>query len=89
MFLIRVVAFSIFESPKYLMGKGRDEDAVRVVHEVARRNRRTTNLVVDEPRACEVLGNARDRYGWGDSAEDGESELEAYPGAVRDKALGV
>ena len=30
--------FTIYESPKFLMGKGRDEEAVRVVHEVARRN---------------------------------------------------
>jgi MFS family permease len=34
MFLLRFVAFTVFESPKFLMGKGRDEEAVRVVHEV-------------------------------------------------------
>lgn len=37
-FFIRFVLFTIFESPKYLMGKGQDEEAVRIVHEVARRN---------------------------------------------------
>jgi hypothetical protein len=37
-FFIRFICFTIFESPKYLMGKGRDEDAVKVIHEVARRN---------------------------------------------------
>jgi MFS family permease len=41
-FIIRVVFFSVFESPKYYMGKGRDEDAVRIVHEVARRNGKTS-----------------------------------------------
>ncbi|CAF9935636.1 MAG: hypothetical protein HETSPECPRED_009853 [Heterodermia speciosa] len=44
MFFLRFVAFTIFESPKYLMGRGKDEEAVRVVHEVARRNGKTSNL---------------------------------------------
>ena len=39
MFFLRFVCFTIFESPKYLMGKGKDAEAVRTVHEVARRNR--------------------------------------------------
>ncbi|EOD52556.1 putative membrane transporter protein [Neofusicoccum parvum UCRNP2] len=30
MFFIRFVCFTIYESPKYLMGKGKDEDAVRI-----------------------------------------------------------
>lgn len=42
-FFIRMVFFKIYESPKYLMGKGRDEEAVKVVHEVARRNGKTSN----------------------------------------------
>jgi hypothetical protein len=37
-FFLRFVCFKIFESPKFLMGKGRDDEAVRIVHEVARRN---------------------------------------------------
>ena len=41
-FFIRFACFHIFESPKYLMGKGKDEEAVRVVHEVARRNGKTS-----------------------------------------------
>ena len=46
-FLIRFVCFTVFESPKYLMGKGRDEDAVRVVQEVARRNGKTTDCTIN------------------------------------------
>lgn len=57
MFFIRFVCFSIFESPKYLMGKGRDEDAVRVVHEVARRNGKETNLSIEDLRVCEGAGD--------------------------------
>ncbi|KAJ5481089.1 MFS siderochrome iron transporter 1 [Penicillium diatomitis] len=44
MFVIRFLFFTIFESPKYLMGKARNGEAVGVVHEVARRNGRFSSL---------------------------------------------
>ena len=53
---IRFIAFTIFESPKYLMGKGKDEEAVKVVHEVARRNGKESSLTVEELKACDALG---------------------------------
>ncbi|KAL3960640.1 hypothetical protein ACCO45_005757 [Purpureocillium lilacinum] len=53
MFLARFVLFSIFG---YLIGKGRDDEAVRVVHEVARRNKKTSTLAIEELRACEPDG---------------------------------
>jgi hypothetical protein len=53
MFLIRFVAFSIFESPKFHMGKGRDEMAVKIVHEVARRNGKTSGLSIEDLRVCD------------------------------------
>ncbi|KAB5580868.1 major facilitator superfamily transporter, partial [Coniochaeta sp. 2T2.1] len=56
MFFVRFVLFTIFESPKYLIGKGRDEDAVRIVHEVARRNGKTSSLSIEDLRACEPEG---------------------------------
>ena len=56
MFVIRFVFFSIYESPKYLIGKGRDEEAVRVVHEVAKRNGKTSSLTLDDLKACEPEG---------------------------------
>jgi MFS family permease len=55
MFVLRFACFTIFESPKYLMGKGQDEEAVRVVHEVARRNGKTTNLTVEDLTICNQL----------------------------------
>lgn len=58
-FIIRMVFFTIFESPKYLMGKGRDEEAVKVVHEVARRNGKTSSLSVEDLRACESAAGGR------------------------------
>jgi len=47
LFVLRFM-FPLYESPKYLMGRGRDEDAVRVVHEVARRNGTTSELTLAE-----------------------------------------
>lgn len=57
MFFIRFVLFQIYESPKFLMGKGRDDEAVRIVHEVARRNGKTSSLTIEDLKACEILGN--------------------------------
>lgn len=37
------------------MGKGKDEEAVRVVHEVARRNGKTSSLSIEDLQACESL----------------------------------
>lgn len=56
MWAIRFIAFTIYESPKYLMGKGKDEEAVKIVHEVARRNGKQSTLTVEELKACEALG---------------------------------
>ncbi|KAJ5734077.1 hypothetical protein N7493_002863 [Penicillium malachiteum] len=48
MFVVRFVFFTIYDSPKYLMGKGQNEQAVKVVHEVARRNGKTSTLSQDD-----------------------------------------
>lgn len=58
MFAIRVFAFTLYESPKYLMGKGRDDEAVKVVHEVARRNGKTSNLTLAD---LDALNSPEDR----------------------------
>ncbi|KAK0747979.1 major facilitator superfamily domain-containing protein [Apiosordaria backusii] len=56
MFLLRFAAFKMYESPKFLMGQGRDEEAVRVVHEVARRNGRECGLTVEDLKRVEPEG---------------------------------
>ncbi|KAL1412170.1 hypothetical protein Q8F55_003180 [Vanrija albida] len=53
MFVTRFIFFTIYESPKYLMGKGKDEEAVQIVHEVARRNGKESTLTLDDLKACE------------------------------------
>ncbi|KAM0217416.1 hypothetical protein ACHAPQ_003865 [Fusarium lateritium] len=56
MFLARFLLFKIYESPKYLMSKGRDEEAVKVVHTVAKKNGKTSNLTLEDLKACEPEG---------------------------------
>jgi MFS family permease len=46
MFILRFVCFTLFESPKYLMGRGRDEQAISVVHEVATRNKKSSSITL-------------------------------------------
>ncbi|KAG8903375.1 hypothetical protein FRB99_003397 [Tulasnella sp. 403] len=45
---IRFFVFKLYESPKYLMGRGRDEEAVEVVHKVAAYNNTTSNLTLED-----------------------------------------
>ncbi|PIG84384.1 sugar transporter [Aspergillus arachidicola] len=47
MCIVRCLFFTLYESPKYLMGKGRNREAVTVVHEVARRNGKTSDLSLE------------------------------------------
>ena len=54
-FVVRFFVFTLYESPKYWMGKGKDEEAVRIVHEVARRNGTTSTLTLGQLQACESL----------------------------------
>ncbi|WVQ73473.1 hypothetical protein IAR50_003045 [Cryptococcus sp. DSM 104548] len=61
MWVIRFFIFDLLESPKYLMGKGKDEKAVMVVHEMARRNGKTTTLSIQDLTACEILAGPEAR----------------------------
>ena len=52
-FVIRFFIFHLYESPKFLMGRGRDAEAVEVVHKVAAYNGTTSNLTLDMLRKAE------------------------------------
>ena len=56
MFFLRFVAFTLYESPKYLMGRGDDQKAVETVEEVARRNGKTTNFTIADLQAFDGAG---------------------------------
>ncbi|KAI0391039.1 major facilitator superfamily domain-containing protein [Xylariaceae sp. FL0594] len=45
-FFLRTVVFRLHETPKYLIYKGRDADAVRVVQEIAKTNGKESNLTL-------------------------------------------
>ncbi|KNG49632.1 sugar transporter [Stemphylium lycopersici] len=58
MFITRFVFFTIFESPKFLMGKGKDSEAVRIVQEVARRNHKSPSLTLEDLETCNSLAES-------------------------------
>jgi hypothetical protein len=55
LWFIRFFVFKLYESPKYLMGRGRDQDAVVVVHEIARHNGVHSSLTVGELKDAESI----------------------------------
>ncbi|KAK0185039.1 MFS general substrate transporter [Armillaria mellea] len=50
LWVIRFFVFKLYESPKFLMGRGRDADAVEAVHKVARYNGKESTLTVEDLR---------------------------------------
>ena len=67
-FVLRFFVFHLYESPKYLMGRGRDADAVDVIHKIAKYNGRTSSLTL------EMLEDAGRKAG-GTSAEGTERPM--------------
>ncbi|KAI8978703.1 sugar transporter [Trametes punicea] len=63
LFIIRFFVFEMYESPKYLMGRGRDAEAVAVVHRVAKYNGRESSLTLEMLQEVErqVGGKAGER----------------------------
>ncbi|KAG5636386.1 hypothetical protein H0H81_008250 [Sphagnurus paluster] len=53
---VRFFLFKLYESPKYLMGRGREEAAVEVVHRVAEYNGTTSTLTVEHLRKAGSWG---------------------------------
>ncbi|KAF5329762.1 hypothetical protein D9619_009282 [Psilocybe cf. subviscida] len=53
---LRFFIFELFESPRYLIGKGEDERAVAVVHRVAKYNGTTSSLTLEQLTAVEGAG---------------------------------
>jgi len=60
---IRFFAFTLYESPKYLMGKGKDAEAVVVIHKIAERNKVQSSLTVESLRGLGEYGvKSEDEY---------------------------
>ncbi|KZV77351.1 MFS general substrate transporter [Peniophora sp. CONT] len=58
MFIARFFLFKLQESPKFLVAKGRDEDAIRVLEYIAARNGRTISLTLEK---LEAVGGVSDQ----------------------------
>jgi MFS family permease len=69
-FCMRFVVFQFQESPKFLLYRGRDADAVKVLQHVAKMNRRASSLTMEKLEAVEdeweAVQSGRGRPGLGD-----------------------
>jgi len=55
---IRFFVFKLIESPKYLMGRGKDEEAVESVHYIANYNGKQSNLTLEDLRRAAAQAGA-------------------------------
>ncbi|KAL0572640.1 hypothetical protein V5O48_009326 [Marasmius crinis-equi] len=58
MWILRYVVFDLQESPKYLVAKGRDGEAIKVLEHIAHKNGRTITLTLES-----LQGGAKERTG--------------------------
>jgi len=58
MSILRVTVIRLRETPKYLLGEGKDEQVVAVFHELATRYNRPCTITVEELAACGVVRSA-------------------------------
>ncbi|KAL4065255.1 major facilitator superfamily domain-containing protein [Scleroderma citrinum] len=63
MWIFRFFVFNFQESPKYLMGYRRDEDAVAIVHRVADINGKNSNLTLTHLKEAEMLAGESTQNG--------------------------
>lgn len=52
MWAVRFFVFPLYESPRFLVGRGKDAEAVAVVHAIAKYNGRPCDLTVDQLAAA-------------------------------------
>ncbi|KAH9841719.1 MFS general substrate transporter [Rhodofomes roseus] len=77
-FVLRFFVFHLYESPKYLMGRGRDAEAVEVIHKIAAYNGCTSSLTL------EMLEEAGRRAGGGKpGAEERPMATSAWGAVMR------
>lgn len=60
LWVIRFFFFKLLESPKFLVGHGRDKDAVEVTHKVAKYNGKVSEFTLEELQAVEKIGSGNE-----------------------------
>ncbi|RPA94461.1 MFS general substrate transporter [Choiromyces venosus 120613-1] len=62
LFLLRFVVFTLYESPKFLMGRGNDRQAIESIQAVAKFNGKTTTVSLEDLQRCDTLVGTDERY---------------------------
>jgi hypothetical protein len=70
MFILRFFVFHLYESPKFLMGRGKNQGAVNTVHAVAKYNGKTSSLQVEH------LDSIDEVYGQSDANTTASAAIE-------------
>ncbi|TDL22414.1 MFS general substrate transporter [Rickenella mellea] len=78
LFVLRFFVFKLYESPKYLMGRGRDAEAVDVVHLVAKYNGKQSSLTLEDLQAA-----GGSEHGHGEKSDDAGLDTSAKAAAAR------
>jgi MFS family permease len=58
MSILRITIIRLHETPKFLVGEGRDEDVVTTLQTIAKRYNRSCSLTLEKMQACRVTGAA-------------------------------
>ncbi|KAL8962752.1 MAG: hypothetical protein Q9193_000891 [Seirophora villosa] len=74
-FFLRFIVFRFQESPKFLLYRGQDEKAVRVLHHVAKFNGRQCNLTIEDFAALTDEDSSMESVGSGAPALGGGAKL--------------
>ncbi|KAF2453403.1 major facilitator superfamily domain-containing protein [Lineolata rhizophorae] len=61
MSILRVTVIRLTETPKYLMGEGKDAEVVATLRKIADKHGRTCSLTIEALEACGVTGTAQER----------------------------
>lgn len=86
---IRVFSFTLYESPKYLIGKGRDHEAFDTMQRVAAYNKTSTTLCIDDlkPFADSSLIETNGRSGFRETLQHASRSLFSVQDVSHVKAL--
>jgi len=60
LWIIRFFVFDLYESPKHLMGHGRDAEAIKVLEKVATFNSSTNHLTLEQLQEAGVVAGTKD-----------------------------
>ncbi|KAF8723420.1 hypothetical protein AX14_009311 [Amanita brunnescens Koide BX004] len=63
-FIMRFLVFDLQESSKYLIAKGRDEEAIEVLQRLARRNGKTITLTLEQLQSIQDSSAVPSRKNW-------------------------